>query len=227
MTFGSRSTDIVPSPDPTTLTTAALLREMSAVRELFSQRIDALIAERDRATAAAVVRVDTLNRERVEQMVALRQLLMERIAGLDAIVVEKFLAAERLRVEQKKDTKDAVDAALSAAKEAVKEQTTASGLSISKSETATREQLKQQQETFTTSIEGLRRSIDELKDREVEDIRILRQSISDVASIANGYGQQKVGATADRTGLYAALAAIGAALITAVAVASFVLSKVP
>jgi hypothetical protein len=216
----------VPSPDPTVLTTAALYREVAAVRELFTQRVDALTSERDRATAAAVLRMETLNRERMEQLVALRELLEGQIAGLEALVNEKFLAAERLRVEQKKDTKDAVDAALSAAKEAVKEQTTASGLSISKSETATREQLKQQQETFTTSIEGLRRSIDELKDREVDDIRILRQSISDVSSVANGYGQQKVGATADRTSLYATAAAIGAAIVAVVAVVGFILSNV-
>lgn len=218
---------MVPSPDPTTLTTAALYREIASLRDLFEQKLASVEEQRLAVRELVIRQTDMLTRENVQARTSLRDLLMERIDGLDAIVVEKFLAAERLRVEQKKDTKDAVDAALSAAKEAVKEQTTASGLSISKSETATREQLKQQQETFTTSIEGLRRSIDELKDREVEDIRILRQSISDVSSIANGYGQQKVGATADRTGLYATLAAIGAGLIAAVAVASFVFSKVP
>ena len=58
-----------------------------------------------------------------------------------------------------------VDAALAAAKEAVKEQTTASGLSIAKSETATSEQLKQLTATFATAIDGVRGSLDDIKER--------------------------------------------------------------
>lgn len=72
---------------------------------------------------------------------------------------------ERQRVEQKKDTKDAVDAALAAAKEAVKEQTTASQLSIGKSEASTKEQLNQLSATFVTAQEGQRQAIISLTTR--------------------------------------------------------------
>ncbi len=82
-------------------------------------------------------------------------------------VSQEFAAIERQRVEQKKDTKDAVDAALSAAKEAVKEQTLASSQSIGKSEAATAAALAQLSTTFTTAFDGLRRSIDDLKERVV------------------------------------------------------------
>jgi len=132
-----------PDPDPTVLTTQALFREIGTLRELFEQRIDALEAERDRATVQSAHRTKVLNRERVEQFTAQRELLNERITALRSLTDERFASAEHQRIEQKQDTKAAVDAALSAAKEAVKEQTTASGLSISKSETATREQLAQ------------------------------------------------------------------------------------
>jgi len=110
-----------------------------------------------------------------------KELMQAEIKGLSDVSVEKFdsvetqfTLVERQRVEQKKDTKDAVDAALAAAKEAVKEQTTASGLSITKSETATAEQLKQLTVTFTTAINGVTVSFNDLKTR-VERIENLKQ----------------------------------------------------
>ena len=212
-----------PDPDPTVLTTQALYREIGQLRELLVQRIESLIAERDRATEASVRRQDTLVVELAEHRIALRELVEERIIGLNKLMDHKFESAERQRTEQKSDTKAAVDAALSAAKEAVKEQTTASGLSISKSEAATASQLKQQQETFTTAIDGLRRSIDELKDRETEDIRNLRQTISDVATTANGTVQRSTGAVDNRTAIFAVIAVLGSIVVASVAVIGLVL----
>jgi cobalamin biosynthesis Mg chelatase CobN len=94
------------------------------------------------------------------------------IEGLEAIVAEKFRSVdqqlelvERQRVEQKKDTKDAVDAALTAQKEAVREQTTASERAIAKSEAAMTKQLEQLGETFKTAIGGLTDALADLKDR--------------------------------------------------------------
>ena len=214
-----------PDPDPTVLTTQALFREIGTLRELFEQRIDALEAERDRATVQSAHRTKVLNRERVEQFTAQRELLNERITALRSLTDERFASAEHQRIEQKQDTKAAVDAALSAAKEAVKEQTTASGLSISKSETATREQLAQQQQTFTTAIEGLRRSIDELKDRAGEDARNLRQSISDVATTANGSVREKIGARDDRTAVYALITLLVGIAVVAIAIVGLVITR--
>jgi chromosome segregation ATPase len=80
-------------------------------------------------------------------------------------VVTQFQLVERQRVEQKLDTATAVAAALAAAKEAVTEQTAASEKSITKSETATAEQLRQLTATFTTAIGGVTDSISDIKDR--------------------------------------------------------------
>lgn len=80
----------------------------------------------------------------------------------------EFALVESRRVEQKTDTKVAVDAALNAAKEAVREQTTAADRSITKSETSASEQLKQQNTTFTTALEGIVRIQDDLKERIVK-----------------------------------------------------------
>ena len=169
----------LPVPDPTALTTAALHREVATLRDAFAERMD----EADRAAVG-------LNRERTEQFAALKELMGERIDGLSRLVEEKFASAERQRLEQKNDTKAAVDAALTAQKEAVREQTIASDKAISKSELATGKQLEQQQQTSSEAVGGLRRSIDDLKER-----------IGEVASIANGTVQQKVGAKEDRTAL--------------------------
>jgi phage-related protein len=80
----------------------------------------------------------------------------------------EFSLVESRRVEQKTDTKVAVDAALNAAKEAVREQTTAADRSITKSETSASEQLRQQNTTFSTALEGIVRIQDDLKERIVK-----------------------------------------------------------
>jgi hypothetical protein len=69
------------------------------------------------------------------------KLMESQIENVDAMckqrfeqVKEQFALVEGQRVEQKRDTQDAVDAAFSASKEAVKEQTSASDRAIAKSE---------------------------------------------------------------------------------------------
>jgi hypothetical protein len=108
------------------------------------------------------------------------------VSGVEAVVSERFISIttqlqliERQRLEQKADTEKAVQAALSAAKEAVKEQTAASEKSIDKAQTATSEQLKQQGTTFTTAIESQERQHNDLKER-VSKIELLKQGGSNV-----------------------------------------------
>ena len=132
----------------------------------------------------------------LREIARLEKLMEASVAGLRDVVNEQFESVdvqfqlvERQRVEQKKDTKDAVDAALAAAKEAVKEQTTASGLSITKSETATSEQLKQMNATFTTAINAVSATVTDLKEQVVR-----------IESIKQG-GKEQI------TGLYAAIGA--------------------
>lgn len=112
--------DLRPIPDPTTLTTDAIERDVTAALAL----IHAQMKGADELTASHF-----------------------------DFVREEFATVERLRVEQKKDTKDAVDAALTAQKEA-----------NAKSELSTKEQLKALADTFGTAIDGLTKQIDNNKD---------------------------------------------------------------
>jgi hypothetical protein len=84
---------------------------------------------------------------------------------------------ERQRLEQKTDTKTAVDAALAAAKEAVGQQTEASERSITKSENATAKQAEETKATFRTEISGLVSAISDLKER-VGKIESIKQGAS-------------------------------------------------
>jgi transketolase len=149
-----------PVPDPTVLTTQALLREIAALKELMEARL----------------------------------------AGLDRLFEEKFDTLETSRLEQKKDTQSAIDAALTAQKNAV-----------AKSEAAVGKQLEDQQKASNIAISDLRRSIDDLKER-----------IGDVAQIVNGSVQQRVGAREDRTGLYASIGIVVTVLLAAIVVVGLI-----
>jgi len=153
-----------PNPDPTVATNDAVERAMKSERDYVDGEIK-VIAERlngiDTATALRLRSVEEVPHMIDEKVGQVKELVGERFDSVGT----QFDLVERQRVEQKKDTKDAVDAALAAAKEAVKEQTTASGLSIAKSEASTSEQLKQLSATFTTAIAGLVTQLDDLKDR--------------------------------------------------------------
>jgi len=122
MILDRRSGDSRPVPDPTTLTIAALDREIKQLKELGKQQF--------------------------------------------AAVGRELELAERVRVEQKKDSLDSLAAALSAAKEAVGANTLSFEKRIDKSENATNDQLRQLGEKFETAIEGLLRSFSDLKERE-------------------------------------------------------------
>jgi len=141
-----------PVPDPTSLTTAALYREISQLRESMEHLIQAL-------------------RELVEHEIhALEKLTYARFDRID----QQLGSAERLRIEQKVDTKVAVDAALTSAKELVAQQTAAQQEAIAKSEAATSKQLEQLSATFTTAIGGASDTISDLKERvgRIESVKV-------------------------------------------------------
>jgi uncharacterized LabA/DUF88 family protein len=137
-----------------------------------------------------------------------KELLLATLDGLDRVTQEKFRSVDRQfslveqqRIEQKVDTKAAVDAALIAQKEAVKEQTTASERAIAKSEAATTKQLEQLNATFTTAINGVAASLQDCKDR-----------VAKLESLKQG-GKDMVGAVYAFAGFLAtALLILGAAL---------------
>ena len=147
-----------------------------------------------------------LNRE----IASLNVQLDLRLAALREIVNEKFssverqlLLEERQRVEQKADTKAAIDAALTAQKEAVREQTTASDKAIAKSETGMAELVKGIRSELLTAIGGVTTIATDLKERVV----ILE-------STKLGVSEERSNQQDSRVGIYAAIgAAVGIVLV--------------
>jgi hypothetical protein len=165
--------------------------------------------------AAAIQRQDDLRE-------AAMALLKERINGIEKVSKAKFAKidsefslVESRRVEQKVDTKVAVDAALSAAEKAVKEQTVASEKSIIKSETSAAEQSKQQNATFTASLKGVIDTVADVKDR-VGKIENLRQGAGDIRDNA----RLNVGMVVGIAGVVMGFLSLVAVVVTIVLTAS-------
>ena len=96
----------------------------------------------------------------------------DRFDAVNEILGEKFRAVgvqldmvEKQRGEQKTDTKAAVDAALIAQKEAVREQTIASERAIAKSEAATSKQLEQLGANFVNAVKAVTDTLADVKSR--------------------------------------------------------------
>jgi len=203
-----------PVPDPTALTTEALRREVTSLQVLIEQRITALSRLVDEKMQTLGRDLDGRAAGCVQSMEAIRDVIDANAKGGLMLTDEKFSKVaqqfelvENQRQEQKVDTKSAVDAALIAQKEAVREQTTASERAIAKSETATNKQLEQLAATFIAASDAQRRVTDDLKER-----------IGEVDIKVNAVTSEKRGATDYRTGLYAL---VGVAL----AIAAFVIGK--
>jgi len=93
------------------------------------------------------------------------ELFTEKLHGLSTQFNTQFSMLDARTAEQKKDTKDALDAALAAAKEAVANQSTSSEKSITKSETATIERIKAVETLLSASSNSTDDKIDDLKSR--------------------------------------------------------------
>jgi hypothetical protein len=120
----------VPVPDPTELTTQALLREIGALREFILSEIGHV-----------------------------REISQSKFASME----RSFIDVANRTAEQKTDTKDALNAALESAKEAVRLQRDASDKAIAKSEVDT-----------TDKIDALRKLLEkssDVKDEKIEDLK--------------------------------------------------------
>jgi hypothetical protein len=146
-----------PDPDPTLLTTAALLREIDQLKNLTRGWVDAL---------------QLLLESRLQDLEkffdARQSLLVERFSVVNQQFESiKVQFAERdTRTEQTAaGVKIAVDAALQAAKEAVAEQNRSFALATGKSETATMKQIDALGLAIQTANKGLDDKIADMKDR--------------------------------------------------------------
>lgn len=184
----------VPVPDPTERTLEVLEREVQSLHDKLQTKTSALSSELHSAMEHREKLTDTKF----------------------AAVKLQFDLIESGRMEQKTDTKAAVDAALIAQKEAVKEQTIASEKSISKSETATTESIKQMSQTFTTAIESVNRAISDQKESATRSLGDLKERVSAIEAQRHGdplrervvgMESQKLGAKDNTAAIFAALAA--------------------
>lgn len=142
----------------------ALDREVRALKELFGQRIQA-IEDAVEVAHENLVRVPTETDKAIQHV---REVFEERFAT----VAERFAGVQvqfrerDVRVEQTaRASKEALDAALQAAKEAVGKQNDSFVTSISKSEAATNKQLEQLGALITTTSGATNSKVDDLKER--------------------------------------------------------------
>ncbi|MBC7602078.1 MAG: hypothetical protein H7255_05380, partial [Ramlibacter sp.] len=96
-------------------------------------------------------------------------------------VNREFALIESRRIEQKNDTKTAVDAALSAAQRPVRGQAAASEKAIIKSETGVAASSLQQAQTFSAQLKGVETTLSDTKDR-VGKLETQKQTSEDTRS---------------------------------------------
>ena len=152
-----------PDPDPTTLTTQALYREINQVQTLLhsemeglSGRLDARITSVDHGLDRLRLIIDR-EPELTNQLVNnLKSIHEEKLSSIQVQFIERDVRTE----QTSRDSKVAVDAALQAAKEAVEKQNASSALAIAKSESATTKQIDTQGILITTATTSLNERID-------------------------------------------------------------------
>jgi hypothetical protein len=171
--------DWVPRPDPTTLTTAQLMREMSSLRELLEVKLDgeaqALKVRLDGMDIATRLLSETVNRTPTQIQVEIshvRELIQEKLGSLGGQAEEKFRSIEQQFEERDVRTNQAATAsaqalaaALQAAKEAVFEQAQAAAKAAEKTELSFTKQIDQIQLQIKTIGDGFSDRIAELKER--------------------------------------------------------------
>jgi phage-related protein len=140
----------IPNPDPSLLTTAQLLRELTNLRELVDARIGPIVN-----------RLDAMDSSVNDKVTHLRELHEEKLQSIDTQFRERDVRTDQAAAS----TKIAVDAALQAAKEAVGEQNKSSALAIAKSETATTKQIDQLQTLIQTNSDATNDKINDIKAR--------------------------------------------------------------
>jgi hypothetical protein len=152
-----RAGDWRPVPDPTVLTTAQLLREQTALRELIETRLDGM-------DTATTLLSETVNRTptiiqteiaHVRELMAgelsrMTQISEERLKGIELQFTERDVRTEQAA----KAGKDALDAALKSQKELVAQQNEANRAEAAKTES-----------NFAKLIEAQSARTDELKER--------------------------------------------------------------
>ena len=212
--FSQRSNNMPPIPDPTTLTTEALRREIATLRELldvelkgFSDTIMVRMDALDRARSLSLAELERMPGQYGHAIEQLRDVIYATLTVYD----EKFKGValqfeERdVRVLQSAAAATtAVNAALQAAKEAVGEQNKSFTLSIDKSENATMKQIDGQAQSIRIATEGLVSTIGDVKER-----------LTRIEGQQSGVSQNKTSGQTTNS-FFVSLAAVAIALVVAI-----------
>jgi len=183
----------IPALDPTERTVQQLMEKIGALRELMEAEDRALRKDQERSQVErdalplriteAVAALRTVIETRLSGMDKAITLLQSTTDKMPELIDEKILSLKVLHAEKfesiqtqfkerdvrdersSRDSKTAVDAALSAAKEAVASTNASSALAIAKSESATDKRIDQQGTLIATGTKALDEKIDDLKER--------------------------------------------------------------
>ena len=171
--------ELIPRPDPSTLTTAQLIREIAALRELLELKsegkqelFDMRVAHVDEATKRIILLLDRIPVLIEKEVESLRTLQDEKFRGVDKQFTERDTRVD----EGAKANQIKVDAAFSAQKEAVGEQNKSYKEASEKTERGFEKRIDEQKvllgevrKGLDDKIEGVRKAVDDkfedLKDR--------------------------------------------------------------
>jgi len=146
-----------PIPDPTVLTTQQLLRELAWLREVLETRLngmDKAIELLQKTTDMAPARMD----EKIKAAISVHDQRFESI-------VQQFSERDVRGETSKRDSKDALDAALAAQKEAAEKQAVAFGQSVAKSESSTDKRIDQISTLVSATAAALEGKVADVKER--------------------------------------------------------------
>jgi len=154
--------DSKPNPDPTIATNAAVERAVKAERDYVDGlmgRIEERFDGIDRATELRWPTVENFPNIVEDKVNQLKELVFEKFGSVQTQFKERDTRSER----ESRDNKVAVDAAFAAQKEAAAKQDEGNAKAIDKSERATAETIKTNQELSKSTTDALTKSLDELK----------------------------------------------------------------
>ena len=201
--------------DPPQAPTAMVLRIVAAERDYVDGHIGIVTERLNGMDTASKLLSDTVNRTPTEitrEVNHLQSIMDERFASIETQFKERDTRAER----ESRDNKVAVDAAFAAQKEAASEQNKGNNLAIDKSEKATAETIKTNQELAKSEINGLRKSGEDGKVRQTEVDDDMKKRLGAVEASLVGLAAAKQNATetrVDRRGDSTVLLSLIAALL--------------
>jgi len=222
----------IPSPDPTALTAKAvseakedIRREIDFVRQILSQRLDAMDAATDlmhdwreslpRRLDDAIQAHRDINAEQFGRVWERFNLVMEKFDGVATQFAERDTRTEQLAQGGEK----AINAALAAAKEAFQEQNRSAALAIAKSEAATMKSIDQLTTLFQTAIAAMSEQVGDLKGR----VLLIEGR---TVGLTSAQQTQQVAHTSQQASSSYLVAVIGLIVGTVIAVSGIILSLV-